>query len=79
MKRRFMPIPPSMICHCLRCGHSWVKRIEGRPITCPKCKEHHWDIPVGKLKMGRPPKNMAGKLKRGETMSEARLKKKANS
>jgi Zn finger protein HypA/HybF involved in hydrogenase expression len=58
-----MPIPPNMICDCRRCGHAWVKRIAGRPVRCPKCKEHDWDIPAGKLKMGRPPKKIALKKK----------------
>ena len=54
-----MPIPKSMICECRRCGHVWVKRIEGRPTQCPNCTEHHWDIPAGKLKRGRPRKKPA--------------------
>lgn len=32
------------ICKCLRCGHEWVKRIEGRPAQCPACKQPRWDI-----------------------------------
>jgi hypothetical protein len=51
-----MSIPDSMICRCRRCHHHWIKRIAGRPATCPNCKEHDWDIPVGRKKMGRPPK-----------------------
>ena len=49
-----MKIPQSMICVCERCGHRWVKRIEGRPAQCPNCKEQYWDVPAGKLKRGRP-------------------------
>jgi len=59
-----MVIPQSMMCRCLRCKHTWVKRIEGRPATCPKCKEHYWDVPKGKLPIGRPKKKV-GKKKAG--------------
>jgi hypothetical protein len=59
-----MPIPPAMICECLRCSHAWIKRIEGRPVRCPKCKQPNWDLP--RRKVGRPSKDIpAGKLKRG--------------
>jgi len=51
-----MPIPRELICECRRCKYAWVKRIAGRPERCPRCKEHHWDVPAGKLKRGRPPK-----------------------
>jgi hypothetical protein len=51
-----MPIPKSMVCDCLRCGHSWVKRVPGRPVRCPKCKQPYWDLPAGELRRGRPPK-----------------------
>jgi predicted Zn-ribbon and HTH transcriptional regulator len=50
-----MAIPASMVCECLRCGHTWIRRTEGRPVRCPKCKQAKWGIPVGKLKVGRPP------------------------
>lgn len=30
-------------CHCLRCGHSWAKKIEGRPARCPNCSQTKWD------------------------------------
>lgn len=29
--------------NCLRCGHTWLPRIEGRPVQCPKCKSPNWD------------------------------------
>jgi predicted Zn-ribbon and HTH transcriptional regulator len=29
---------------CKRCGYEWVKRVEGAPKTCPKCKSHRWDL-----------------------------------
>jgi len=38
------------------CGHTWVKRIDARPVRCPNCQEHDWGVPAGKLKRGRPPK-----------------------
>ena len=43
------------ICRCRRCGHEWVKRVGTRPVRCPNCKQPKWDIPAGKLRMGRPP------------------------
>jgi Zn finger protein HypA/HybF involved in hydrogenase expression len=49
-----------MRCACLRCGHGWLKRVESRPVRCPGCKQPHWDIKTGVLKMGRP-KKKAGK------------------
>jgi hypothetical protein len=52
-----MTIPASMICKCLRCKHTWLKRIDGRPVRCPGCKQYDWDLPVGVLPRGRPRKN----------------------
>jgi hypothetical protein len=49
-----MGIPQAMKCHCRRCDHRWVKRIEGRPVRCPECKQPNWDKEVGELKVGRP-------------------------
>ena len=42
-------------CHCVRCRHTWVKRIEfsRRPVRCPGCKATHWWLPAGKR--GRKP------------------------
>ena len=56
-----MTIPASMWCECVRCGYRWIKRIDGRPKRCPSptCKEHDWDIPVGKKALGRPPAKKA--------------------
>jgi hypothetical protein len=56
-----MAIPDEMICECLRCGHEWVRRAEGRPKNCPKCKQPNWDVAVGVLPMGRPKKKAAAK------------------
>ena len=28
---------------CLRCGHKWIPRIEGKPKSCPSCKNRLWD------------------------------------
>ncbi len=30
---------------CLRCGWTWVPRIEGRPKCCNGCKSPRWDEP----------------------------------
>jgi hypothetical protein len=37
-------IPKELICQCLRCGHTWVKRISTQPKRCPspKCKSRYW-------------------------------------
>jgi hypothetical protein len=56
-----MVIPASMICHCLRCGHEWVRRIVDRPKRCPKCISPYWDTKPGKLRRGRPPRKAAAK------------------
>jgi hypothetical protein len=41
------------ICHCLRCGHWWMKRPNADvPVFCPKCKRRHWDVPAGSLRPG---------------------------
>jgi predicted nucleic acid-binding Zn-ribbon protein len=54
-----MPIPDEMICRCIRCGHSWVKRTDRKPKRCPKCKKPNWDV----APMKRGPKPKAKKLK----------------
>lgn len=28
---------------CERCGHTWLPRIETKPVLCPKCKSPSWD------------------------------------
>jgi len=28
---------------CLRCGHTWNPRSEGKPVACPKCHSTAWD------------------------------------
>jgi hypothetical protein len=38
------------------CKVSWIKRVETRPVRCPKCKQPNWDIAAGELPMGRPAK-----------------------
>src|SRR4029450_7901622 len=30
---------------CLRCGHLWLPRMEGRPVACPRCHSPIWDKP----------------------------------
>src|SRR5579872_1847598 len=39
---------------CLKCGHKWPPRREGRPLLCPVCKSRTWDEPpkVPKLPKG---------------------------
>ena len=46
-----MAIPDEMICECLRCGHEWVRRAEGRPKNCPKCKQPDKDPDMMWLKL----------------------------
>ena len=43
-----------MPCNCLRCGHHWLKRIEGRPAACPSCKQPRWDT-VSRNAAAAPP------------------------
>jgi len=38
---------------CERCGHSWTND-DAHPRRCSKCKSSYWDVPKGKLKIGRP-------------------------
>jgi hypothetical protein len=35
----------NMMMSCLRCGHGWESRVEGRPKNCPGCKSPAWDRP----------------------------------
>lgn len=37
---------------CERCGYEWVMFKE--PERCGKCKSKYWNIPKGKLPIGRP-------------------------
>ena len=30
---------------CLRCGHKWIPRTEGMPVTCASCRSPYWNIP----------------------------------
>jgi Zn finger protein HypA/HybF involved in hydrogenase expression len=60
-----MSIPKSMICECKRCGHRWLKRVESRPVRCPKCKQPKWDVVAGEVKRGRPPVKERGRKKKG--------------
>ena len=30
---------------CLRCGHVWRSRGEGRPARCPSCRSSKWNLP----------------------------------
>lgn len=38
-----MKINKLPVLKCLKCGHEWHPRIEGRPLTCPKCRQAGWD------------------------------------
>jgi len=31
--------------HCLRCLHSWLPRMEEKPLRCPKCGSPGWQTP----------------------------------
>jgi len=61
-----MPIPRELICDCVRCGHAWVKRVAGRPVRCPKCKQPNWDKRVGEVKIGRPATKKPGPKGKGK-------------
>lgn len=30
---------------CDRCGHEWLRRGQGDPKVCPKCKSPYWNTP----------------------------------
>lgn len=30
---------------CIRCSHEWIPLVDGRPVTCPRCKSYDWDRP----------------------------------
>lgn len=32
-------------CLCERCEHTWISRVDGKPVVCPKCKSPYWDVP----------------------------------
>lgn len=34
---------PGMPWHCLRCNHSWISRLAGRPRMCPGCRSRKFD------------------------------------
>jgi DNA-directed RNA polymerase subunit RPC12/RpoP len=34
---------------CLRCGHKWLPRKEGTPLTCPRCRSPYWNKPKGAI------------------------------
>jgi len=31
-------------CTCLRCNHSWLKRVQTKPLQCPNCGTRRWDV-----------------------------------
>ncbi len=37
---------------CLRCGHTWNSRVEGRPKQCPLCHQPNWDRTKGAMRVG---------------------------
>lgn len=62
-----MVIPASMICRCLRCGHEWIKRINGRPKCCARCKETNWDVSAWSLgEVGHLPTREIGRGARNQ-------------
>jgi hypothetical protein len=73
--RASMPIAPEMVCDCLRCGHAWVKRVAGRPVRCPKCKQPNWDSPSQGV--GRPPKPPANRRSSKRPATKRASKRKA--
>jgi len=30
---------------CQRCGHTWITRIDHKPVRCPRCSSTTWDKP----------------------------------
>ena len=32
---------------CLRCGHTWIPRMEELPVACPRCKSPYWNKESG--------------------------------
>jgi hypothetical protein len=56
-----MAFSEEQVCKCVRCTYVWVKRVPGRPVRCPNCKQPNWDISLGTLKRGPKP----AKVKRG--------------
>jgi hypothetical protein len=57
-----MSFSEEQICNCVRCSYVWVKRVAGRPVRCPNCKQPNWD--VAPLKRGPKPKPKAAKKKK---------------
>lgn len=47
--------------NCKRCGHEWVSRQDGKPLTCPRCKSYSWEV--------LPTKKTQGDRGTGETPS----------
>ena len=35
---------------CLRCGHSWIPRLNKEPRICPKCKSYKWNMKKGRFR-----------------------------
>jgi hypothetical protein len=48
---------------CVRCGHTWIPRVAGRPRQCPHCHQPKWDVPPrwegAKKKRGKGPSAVA--------------------
>lgn len=59
-----------LVCDCLRCGHAWVKRVQSRPVRCPKCKQPNWD--TRSKGVGRPSVKKAGKKKTKKKVTSAK-------
>lgn len=59
---------------CLRCGHHWTPRKEGRPRCCPWCRSAYWDAEP-KLQTARVPWQTDWRKVRFKA-DEARLRRK---
>jgi len=48
---------PKLLCE--RCGHTWIPRIQTKPVCCAnrKCNSPYWDRPRLKPKLASPGNN----------------------
>lgn len=30
---------------CLRCGYTWIPRVQHRPVRCAHCRSEYWHTP----------------------------------
>ena len=58
---------------CLRCGHTWVKRIE-KPKFCPKCRSPYWDTPrIRKRRKETIKQGVETEIKKEKTIEEKEM------